>query len=77
MEGNFSSSSTELVANGLTKFMELLPENPLVLPLEYYWRAMLASYTKFQIATWGSLIAHEVSWSFFIMSIVYKLLYLF
>ncbi|XP_039203381.1 methylsterol monooxygenase 1-like [Crotalus tigris] len=38
----------------------LLPENPLQQPLKNAWTYMLNNYTKFQIATWGSLLAHEL-----------------
>ncbi|CAD7691300.1 unnamed protein product [Nyctereutes procyonoides] len=34
----------------------LLPENPLQEPFKNAWNSMLNNYTKFQIATWGSLI---------------------
>lgn len=37
----------------------LLPENPLQEPFKNAWNSMLNNYTKFQIATWGSLIVHE------------------
>ncbi|XP_006896718.1 PREDICTED: methylsterol monooxygenase 1 [Elephantulus edwardii] len=37
----------------------LLPENPLQEPFKNAWNYMLNNYTKFQIATWGSLIVHE------------------
>ncbi|XP_064418105.1 methylsterol monooxygenase 1 [Latimeria chalumnae] len=37
----------------------LLPENPLQQSFQNAWNYMLDSYTKFQIATWGSLIVHE------------------
>lgn len=36
-----------------------LPQNPLQPSLEQAWSYMLDNYTKFQIATWGSLIVHE------------------
>ncbi|XP_066574149.1 methylsterol monooxygenase 1 [Amia ocellicauda] len=37
----------------------MLPENPLQEPLKHAWTYMLDNYTKFQIATWGSLFVHE------------------
>lgn len=37
----------------------VLPKNPLQPSLEQAWGYMLDNYTKFQIATWGSLIVHE------------------
>ncbi|NXU93708.1 MSMO1 monooxygenase, partial [Xiphorhynchus elegans] len=39
-----------------------LPDNPLQQPFKNAWNYMLDNYTKFQIATWGSLIVHEVSY---------------
>lgn len=38
----------------------LLPENPLQQPLKNAWTYMINNYTKFQIANWGSLLAHEL-----------------
>lgn len=38
----------------------VLPENPFQPPLKHAWNYMLDNYTKFQIATWGSLIVHEL-----------------
>ncbi|KAB1282553.1 Methylsterol monooxygenase 1 [Camelus dromedarius] len=43
----------------------LLPENPLQEPFKNAWNYMLNNYTKFQIATWGSLIVHEFLYFFF------------
>lgn len=37
----------------------LLPQNPLQEPFRNAWNYMLDNFTKFQIATWGSLIVHE------------------
>uniref|UniRef100_A0A8C6X4Q9 Uncharacterized protein n=1 Tax=Naja naja TaxID=35670 RepID=A0A8C6X4Q9_NAJNA len=37
----------------------LLPENPLQQPFKNAWTYMLDNYTKFQIAVWGSVLAHE------------------
>lgn len=36
-----------------------LPENPFQPSMKHAWGYMLDNYTKFQIATWGSLIVHE------------------
>lgn len=36
-----------------------LPENPFQPSLKHAWGYMLDNYTKFQIATWGSLFVHE------------------
>ena len=43
----------------------LLPENPLQEPFKNAWNYMLNNYTKFQIATWGSLVFHEVLYFLF------------
>ncbi|XP_004414895.1 PREDICTED: methylsterol monooxygenase 1-like [Odobenus rosmarus divergens] len=43
----------------------LLPENPLQETFKNAWNYMLNNYTKFQIATWGSLIVHEVLYFLF------------
>lgn len=43
----------------------LLPENPLQEPFKNAWVYMLDNYTKFQIATWGSLIVHETIYFLF------------
>ncbi|XP_070613365.1 methylsterol monooxygenase 1-like isoform X1 [Erythrolamprus reginae] len=38
----------------------LLPQNPLQQPFKNAWIYMLDNYTKFQITTWGSFLAHEL-----------------
>ncbi|XP_064614284.1 methylsterol monooxygenase 1-like [Liolophura sinensis] len=43
-----------------TQYLELLPENPLKEPFRDAWEGMLQNYSKFQIATWGSLLVHEI-----------------
>ncbi|XP_042557746.1 methylsterol monooxygenase 1 [Dipodomys spectabilis] len=43
----------------------LLPGNPLQAPFKNAWNYMLDNYTKFQIATWGSLIVHEALYFLF------------
>lgn len=43
----------------------MLPENPLQEPFKNAWGYMLDNYTKFQIATWGSLIVHEAIYFLF------------
>ncbi|KAL6466886.1 hypothetical protein MHYP_G00246900 [Metynnis hypsauchen] len=43
----------------------LLPENPLQVPVKVAWNHMLQNYSKFQIATWGSLIVHELIYFLF------------
>ncbi len=51
---NFAAQSIEDV---LTYF----PDNPLSDPLAKAWISMTQTFTPFQIATFGSIIIHEVS----------------
>ncbi|XP_014667528.1 PREDICTED: methylsterol monooxygenase 1-like isoform X2 [Priapulus caudatus] len=46
----------------LTSF---LPNNPLGTPLESNWRYMTATYTEWEIATYGSIFVHEVIYFMF------------
>ncbi len=48
-----------------------LPENPLQEPLKHAWNLMLQSYSKFQIATWGSLVVHELIYFLFCLPGLY------
>lgn len=43
----------------------MIPRNPFQEPLRGAWDYMLNNYTKFQIATWGSLIVHELIYFLF------------
>ncbi|XP_071103180.1 methylsterol monooxygenase 1-like [Haliotis cracherodii] len=43
-----------------SEYFDYLPNNPLRDPFRTAWVHMIDNYTKFQIATWGSLIVHEV-----------------
>jgi len=61
---NTTSNTAEAIAETLYKLTELVPQNPLTSHLENYWQLMTDNYTKFQITTWGSLIAHEVNNSY-------------
>ncbi|CAL1533928.1 unnamed protein product [Lymnaea stagnalis] len=42
------------------QFLDYLPENPVKESFARAWIYMTNNYTKFQIATWGSLIVHEL-----------------
>ncbi|KAL5010100.1 hypothetical protein ScPMuIL_012405 [Solemya velum] len=42
------------------KLVGFMPENPLKDPFQAVWVHMTSHYTKFQIATWGSLLVHEL-----------------
>ena len=44
----------------LEAVLEWFPENPVIEHLEVAWNHMIENYSKFQIATWGSLLVHEV-----------------
>merc|ERR1712198_381970 len=46
--------------SGLEDLLAGLPDNPLQQSFHQGWQWMLDNYTKFQIATWGSLIVHEL-----------------
>ncbi|KAF6020402.1 MSMO1 [Bugula neritina] len=59
---NTTSNTAEAIAETLYKLTELVPQNPLTSHLENYWQLMTDNYTKFQITTWGSLIAHEIAY---------------
>ena len=48
------------VADQIEDVLQYLPENPVTGYVEGAWQSMLQNYTKFQIATWGSLLVHEV-----------------
>ena len=39
-----------------------LPDNPVQEYFKDAWTYMTDNYTKFQIATWGSLLLHEVNY---------------
>ncbi|EDV27820.1 Methylsterol monooxygenase 1 [Trichoplax sp. H2] len=47
-------------ANESFPLTDYLPQNPVEPYFRDYWMAMTDRYTKFQIATWGSLIVHEL-----------------
>lgn len=60
-----TNSSTVLSASQFSSqyvegVLEFLPGNPIVGTVEHNWRWMTDTFTKFQIATWGSLIFHEI-----------------
>ena len=53
-----------LATEYIEDMLQYLPDNPLTDPMAKTWMWMTDSYTKFQIATWGSLIVHEVIYSY-------------
>ena len=69
MEGNFTGQTEQLVSS-LYQLAELIPGNPATPYIETGWRYMTDNYTKFQIATWGSLLAHEVSHYYLLLVLV-------
>lgn len=62
MELNNTLSSAYLAVEFVDS---LLPVNPLQEPVKLAWNHMLQNYSKFQIATWGSLIVHELVYFLF------------
>jgi methylsterol monooxygenase len=56
MENHTVISTAHLYVEDL---LSSFPENPLKDPLAKQWTYMIDNYSKFQIATWGSLIVHE------------------
>uniref|UniRef100_A0A8C0K135 Methylsterol monooxygenase 1 n=1 Tax=Canis lupus dingo TaxID=286419 RepID=A0A8C0K135_CANLU len=65
MVTNESISIFSLASLAVEYVGSLLPENPLQEPFKNAWNYMLKNYTKFQIATWGSLVFHEVLYFLF------------
>ncbi|KAK7878307.1 hypothetical protein WMY93_031126 [Mugilogobius chulae] len=59
MAGNASADILSNAYLAVEYVDSFLPPNPLQPPLKQAWGYMLDNYTKFQIATWGSLIVHE------------------
>lgn len=61
MDSNSSLlASPQLTVQYIEDALDFLPVNPLTDSFEIGWRWMTDNYTKFQIATWGSLVVHEV-----------------
>lgn len=61
MDGNSSTGGAADALATLYQAVDLLPDNPATHVVEYAWKSMTDNYTKFQIASWGSIIAHEVT----------------
>lgn len=59
MAGNSSADILSSAYLAVEYVDAVLPENPFQPSLKHAWGYMLDNYTKFQIATWGSLIVHE------------------
>ena len=47
----------------LSEFWGYVPENPLKPPAETAWNYMTDNYSRFQIATIGSVLVHMVNYS--------------
>uniref|UniRef100_S4REL1 Methylsterol monooxygenase 1 n=1 Tax=Petromyzon marinus TaxID=7757 RepID=S4REL1_PETMA len=60
MEANNYSSIIASASLAVQYVDSLLPENPLQTPMRMVWSHMLERFTKFQVATWGSLLVHEL-----------------
>lgn len=63
-----NATSTLFLSNA-EDIWDVIPENPMKQPFGNAWMYMTKHYTKFQIATWGSLIAHEVRISIIIFGV--------
>lgn len=50
----------DLLSKNIENVLQYLPDNPFAHPFGALWMQMTGSYTKFQIACWGSLIVHEL-----------------
>ena len=61
MENGSIVSVSQLTTEYVENLLDYCPENPLKDPFYRSWTWMTDNYTEFQIATWGSLIVHEVS----------------
>ena len=57
---NATIARTAFGTGPIEDVLGLLPDNPLKDPFHGAWDYMIDNYTKFQIATWGSVIVHEV-----------------
>ena len=55
-----SNSSVYYTSESLELLSGYFPENPLAEPFHNAWDHMLSRYSKFQVATFGSLLVHEV-----------------
>ena len=55
-----NNSSVYYTLESLELLSSYLPENPLAEPFHNAWDHMLSRYSKFQVATFGSLLVHEV-----------------
>ncbi|KAK2166935.1 hypothetical protein LSH36_33g03043 [Paralvinella palmiformis] len=59
MEAVVENYTAPIYTNYAEDLLKYFPDNPLKDPFETAWRYMTDNYTKFQIATWGSLLVHE------------------
>ena len=55
-----SSIIVERTYTGIEHLLEYAPNNVFLPHIEKNWIWINENYSKFQIATWGSLICHEV-----------------
>ncbi|KAI0210354.1 Methylsterol monooxygenase 1 [Lamellibrachia satsuma] len=60
METQAVTSPSNVAIQYVENVLDYFPENPLEDPISKLWMWMTDSYTKFQIATWGSLLIHEL-----------------
>ena len=60
MENDTSITGPLFFANQIEHALNFFPDNPISETMGKQWVSMTSSYSKFQIATWGSLLVHEV-----------------
>jgi len=56
------NTTTEQIPAVIGEIYAGLPENPLQDHIKFTWIWMTDNYSKFQIATWGSLLVHEFAY---------------
>ena len=61
MENSSLIVEKKLSYDSIENLLEYAPDNVFSPYLEKQWISINDNYSKFQIATWGSLICHEVS----------------
>ncbi len=61
MENNTVLAPSNPAAQSIEDILTYFPDNPLRDPFAKAWISMTQTYTPFQIATFGSIIIHEVS----------------
>ena len=60
MENDTAIGNPLFFADNIEDILKNFPENPVSENIGKQWQYMTDTYSKFQIATWGSLLVHEV-----------------